>query len=338
MEFFENFSLKKFNTFGMDVNARWFAEISMQQEFEELLGFYHEKKIPLLPLGGGSNILFTKNYEGLAAKISTKGFKKLAEDDTSATIDVAAGELWEDLINFCITEELYGLENLSGIPGQVGSSPIQNIGAYGTEVKNCLKEVYAISLDDGSRMKFTQPECHFGYRDSIFKRQLKGKVIITNVVFRLSKTPDFHLEYGGVADEVRRISSQEPDLATVSKAICNIRDRKIPNPKDIGSAGSFFKNPQIDEEQFNRLITRFPTMPNYPAPENMHKLAAAWLIEQCGWKGYRKGDAGVNEMQPLILVNYGKAHGAEIVELSHRIQDSIYEKFGNLLEPEVNIL
>jgi len=338
MELFENFSLKKFNTFGMDVSARWFAEISLPHDYEELLSFYHETKIPLLPLGGGSNILFTKNYEGLAAKISTKGFKKLSEDDTSATIDVAAGELWEDLIRFCITEELYGLENLSGIPGQVGSSPIQNIGAYGTEVKNCIKEVYAISLDDGSRIKFTQPECNFGYRDSIFKRQLKGKVIITNVVFHLSKTPDFHLEYGGVAEEVRRISSNEPDLATVSKAICNIRDQKIPNPKEVGSAGSFFKNPMIEEEQFNQLIVRFPKMPHYTAADNRHKLSAGWLIDQCGWKGHRTGDAGVNEHQALILVNYKSATGTEILDISKKIQKSILEKFGIYLEPEVNIL
>lgn len=338
MEFFENFNLKKFNTFGMDVSARWFSEISGPHDYEELLGFYHETKVPLLPLGGGSNILFTKDYDGLAAKISTKGFKKIAEDETSATIDVAAGELWEDLIQFCITEALYGLENLSGIPGQVGSSPIQNIGAYGMEVKNCIKEVGAISLDDGSRMKFTQPECNFGYRDSIFKRQLKGKVIITNVVFHLSKNPDFHLEYGGVAEEVRRISGNEPNLATVSKAICNIRDRKIPNPKELGSAGSFFKNPMIDDRQFHLLLEKFPKIPHYPAPDNRHKLAAGWLIDQCGWKGYRAGDAGVNEHQALILVNYNHASGTEIMELSKKIQESILDKFGVFIEPEVNIL
>ncbi|HNW89244.1 MAG TPA: UDP-N-acetylmuramate dehydrogenase [Bacteroidales bacterium] len=338
MQFFENFNLKKFNTFGITAYARWFGEVSNQNDFDELLNFYHETKMSLLPLGCGSNILFTNNYEGLVAKISTKGIRKVSEDENTATIDVAAGELWDDVIKFCITEELYGLENLSGIPGQAGSSPIQNIGAYGTEVKNCIKEVYAMSIDDGSLLRFSNRECQFGYRDSIFKREMKGKAIITHVLFSLSKTPEFHLDYGGVAEEVGRLSNNNPDIATVSKAICNIRDSKIPNPTEIGSAGSFFKNPQIPNEQFVQLIAQFPCMPHYPAADNRHKLAAAWLIDQCGWKGYRKGDAGVNNKQPLILVNYGNAGGSDIIELSRQIQDSILEKFGVYLETEVNIL
>ncbi|HOV10264.1 MAG TPA: UDP-N-acetylmuramate dehydrogenase [Bacteroidales bacterium] len=337
MQIFEHFDLKNFNTFGIAAYARQFTEIRCQDDYAELIGFYQETKLPLLPLGCGSNILFTKNYEGLVARINSKGIRKIAEDDNTATIDVAAGELWEDLIKYCIKEQLCGLENLSGIPGQAGSSPIQNIGAYGVEVKSCIKEVVALSIENGEKLRFSNADCRFGYRDSIFKRELKGKVIITNVIFSLSKKTQFTLEYGGVAEEVKRISA-EPDLAAVSKAICTIRDKKIPNPKDIGSAGSFFKNPVIENEPFEHIIARYPDMPHYPAAANRHKLAAAWLIDRCGWKGYRQGDAGVNDKQPLILVNYGQAGGDEIIQLAHQIQDSVYEKFGIYLETEVNIL
>ncbi|HOY30331.1 MAG TPA: UDP-N-acetylmuramate dehydrogenase [Bacteroidales bacterium] len=337
MQVHENFCLKKFNTFGIDAYTRWFAEISLQNDYDELLRFYHEQKIPLLPLGGGSNLLFTENFDGIIAKISTRGITIISEDDRSTIVDAAAGEPWEHLIAFCITNELYGLENLSGIPGQVGSSPIQNIGAYGVEVKNCISEVYAINIDDGSRSKFSDRECQFGYRDSIFKREMKGRVIITDVVFRLSKIRHFNLGYGGVAEEVQQIS-QVPDLASVSKAICNIRDKKIPNPKETGSAGSFFKNPLIDNDLFFNLKEQYPDIPHFTAADDRHKLAAAWLIDRCGWKGYRKGDAGVNKLQPLILVNYGTASGSEIVDLARQIQNSVFEKFGVYLEPEVNIL
>jgi len=337
MQIFEHFGLKKFNTFGIDALARLFTEIQCPADYEDLLRFYQEVKLPLLPLGCGSNILFTKNFDGLVAKISTKGIKKIAEDDDTATIDVAAGELWEDLIKYCIKEQLHGLENLSGIPGQAGSSPIQNIGAYGVEVKNCIWEVYAISTEDGEKLRFSNSDCRFGYRDSIFKRELKGKVIITNVVFCLSKKIKFMLEYGGVAEEVKRISAT-PDLAAVSKAISTIRDKKIPNPKDIGSAGSFFKNPVVEKEPFEELLARYPDISHYPATDGRHKLAAAWLIDRCGWKGYRKGDAGVNDKQALILVNYGQAAGAEILQLAQQIQDSVHDKFGVFLETEVNIL
>ncbi|HNZ41918.1 MAG: UDP-N-acetylmuramate dehydrogenase [Bacteroidales bacterium] len=337
MQIFEHFDLKKFNTFGIEARARLFAEIQYPADYSELLEVHQKTELPLLPLGCGSNMLFTKNYDGLVAKISTKGISKIAEDEDTVTIDVAAGELWEDLIAYCIKEQLSGLENLSGIPGQAGSSPIQNIGAYGVEVKSCIKEVLAISIENGEKLRFSNADCRFGYRDSIFKRDMKGRVIITNVVFCLSKKARFMLEYGGVAEEVKRISDT-PDLAAVSKAICNIRDKKIPNPKDIGSAGSFFKNPVIEKEAFEQLLARYPDISHYPAAEGRHKLAAAWLIDHCGWKGYRKDDTGVNDKQPLILVNYGQATGTEILHLSQQIQDSVHEKFGVYLETEVNIL
>ncbi len=338
MQLIENFSLKKFNTFGIDVQAHLFTEITCLKDFEELISIHHGSGLPLLPLGGGSNILFTKDYTGLVAKISNKGIKIISENENDVLIEAAAGELWEDLIGYCIKNKYYGLENLSGIPGQVGSSPIQNIGAYGVEVKDCIKEVGTIDLDDGRNRNFSGAECNFSYRDSIFKRELKNKVIITNVVFKLSKVEHFNLKYGGVLEEIRRISDETPGIAAVSKAISNIRGRKIPEPKDLGSAGSFFKNPVITNELFEQLIKKYPDMPNYPANDNKRKLAAGWLVEQCGWKGYRAGDAGVCENQALILVNFGNVSGTEILELSKKIRESIFEKFGINIDPEVNIL
>lgn len=338
MQILKDFPLKHLNTFGIAARAEFYIELSSENDIKTFLHTTACRKLPLLIIGGGSNILLTKNFAGCVVHINTKGITLVAEDDSIVLIEVAAGEKWESLIEYCVNNNYYGLENLSGIPGQVGSSPIQNIGAYGVEVKDSIFEVHTIDLDDRSKKVFTADECRFGYRDSIFKQELKGKVLIEKVVFQLSKQSKVNLSYKGVKEEVQRISPDKVDLKSVSQAILNIRKNKIPDVKDIGSAGSFFKNPIIKKEQMDYLVSKFPDISYYKLNNDNYKLAAAWLIEQCGWKGYRKGDAGVNDKQPLILVNYGNATGKEIIELSQEIQRSVFEKFKVSLETEVNII
>ncbi|MEI6122844.1 MAG: UDP-N-acetylmuramate dehydrogenase [Bacteroidota bacterium] len=338
MQFAENFSLKELNTFGMDVKATFYYELNSKSELVDLLQAMQKNQKPVLFLGGGSNILFTKDFDGYVVRIVSKGIEIVESNECNCYVKVQAGEAWDSLIAFCLKQNLYGLENLTGIPGSVGSSPIQNIGAYGVEVKDCIHQVNFTRIEDGKDFELNVNECHFGYRDSIFKRELKGKVVITSVVFCLSKQAKFVLNYGGVADEVNSLSKDNVTLRTVSEAIVRIRNRKIPDPKVLGSAGSFFKNPIITKNAFDELIAKFPKMISYKISEQSYKIAAAWLIEQCGWKGYRKNDAGVSETQPLILVNFGNASGHHIFLLSQKVQQSVFKKFSIIIEPEVNIL
>ena len=338
MQLLQNYQLKQLNTFGIDVRADFFIRLGSESEIDRFITSEICRQNRLLIMGGGSNILFTRDFRGCIVHINNKGIVKIDENPHYVLIEAAAGEKWEDLIDFCIQYNYGGLENLSGIPGNVGSSPIQNIGAYGVEAKDSIFQVHTISIGDGTKKIFSAAECRFGYRDSIFKQELKGKVIITKVVFRLSRQPVFNLSYAGVKEELQRISPDKTDLKTISKAIVNIRSNKIPDIKEAGSAGSFFKNPYVCKSEIDVLISRFPEISYFKLNEDTYKLAAAWMIEQCGWKGYRKGDAGVNEKQPLILVNYGKATGSEIFDLSHQIQQSVKDTFNIELEPEVNII
>jgi UDP-N-acetylmuramate dehydrogenase len=338
MQISQNYPLKHLNTFCISANAAFFVAIRTENDINDFLLSTSLKNIPLLILGGGSNVLFTKDFDGCVVHMDTKGISVTAEDDDYVILEAAAGEKWENLIEFCVEHNYGGLENLSGIPGNVGSSPIQNIGAYGAEVKNCIFEVHTIDLTDGSRKEYVADECRFGYRDSIFKHELKGKVLIEKVVFYLSKKPEFNLCYKGVEEEVKRISPDNVNIKAISAAIQNIRKAKIPDTQTVGSAGSFFKNPFVNNKEMDVLLSSFPDISYNKTDENCYKLAAAWMIEQCGWKGYRKGDASVNENQPLILVNYGKASGSEILELSVQIRESVAEKFGIELEEEVNIV
>ncbi|MCK9612813.1 MAG: UDP-N-acetylmuramate dehydrogenase [Bacteroidales bacterium] len=338
LQFQENISLKPYNTFGIDVKARNFIEIKNDNDFIELLGSDIINKMPLLLLGGGSNILFTKDFEGLVAHIANKGIIRVDENTDTITLEAAAGELWEDLMTYCVANGYYGLENLTGVPGQVGSCPIQNIGAYGTEVKDSILEVKCLDLKNKQKISLAKKDCRFGYRDSIFKHELKGKVVITSIVFTLSKKSSYNLTYSGVREEVKRISPEGITLQAVSKAIQNIRERKIPCTKKLGSAGSFFKNPVITKKLFNQLQQEHPNIVFYKTGEESYKVSAAWLIEQCGWKGYRKVETGVYEKQPLILINYGKASGKDVLELAQEIQKSILSQFNLELTPEVNIL
>jgi len=332
-----NESLKPYNTFGIDVCAHLFCEANTENQLIEFLYDKELRRQPLLLLGGGSNILFTDNVDGLVLKISTKGKEIISQDDESAIVCSAAGESWDEFVAWTLEEGLAGLENLSLIPGNVGSSPIQNIGAYGVELKDSLKEVEIIHLADGKREVLNNEECRFGYRDSIFKNELKGKVIILSVNFQLNKNPDLHLAYGAISRELAGIGIKHPTPCDVREAVCRIRRSKLPDPAILGNAGSFFKNPTVSNDVFTMLSRKFVGISAYLQENGTYKLAAGWLIEQCGWKGARRGEAGVHETQALVLVNYGNATGNQLLALAAEIKESVLRKFGIELETEVNI-
>lgn len=428
-------SLKSHHTFGMEVEARYFVEAKTHTEVLTLLNYRKMIHMPILFLGGGSNILFTGNFRGIVIKINSKGIEIKEEDEGQVLVTAEAGENWDEFVQYCVSRGWAGLENLSLIPGKVGAAPIQNIGAYGVEVKDVIDSVLVAEIDSGKQKRYHNADCQFGYRDSIFKRALKGKVIILSVTFRLKKVqfdkvsemqadketglqvdkitelPDqgetsldgngemesysLRLDYGDIKGELARMEVTDPTIREVREAICHIRRRKLPDPDQIGNAGSFFKNPVVEKGFLQILLERFPAMPFFPqyteknkvpadfsglrdndklhqtkSPvqstvadesrdnDKLHqakspgqstdvdesrvfedaKIPAAWLIEQCGWKGYRNGDAGVHPNQPLVLVNYGAANGQQILELANQIMDSVEKKFGIRLETEVNII
>jgi UDP-N-acetylmuramate dehydrogenase len=332
----ENISLKPFNTFGIEVNTRFFIELVTEEDVFRFLSSSGEYPEPFLFLGGGSNMLFTRDFTGTIIRLCTTGIEVVEEDNDSVLVRTASGENWDGFVNYCVEKGWGGLENLSMIPGNVGTGPIQNIGAYGVELKDTFVELEAIRTDTLEKVILKGEQCEFGYRDSIFKRRGKGKYFILNVSFRLSKQPELKLEYGTVRDELKTMNRPEPTISDVREAICRIRGRKLPDPARIGNAGSFFKNPVISQQQFASLKERFPGIVSFVQNDGI-KIAAAWMIEQCGWKGKRYGDAGVHENQPLVLVNHGSATGEEILHLANRIINSVDEKFGIRLEPEVNI-
>lgn len=335
MIFQENHSLQAYNTFGLSANANSFSTFSALKELKELLP---KAKKPLLILGGGSNILLTKDFEGTVLKNEIDGINILREDENHCWIQVGGGVVWHELVLWSIEQGLGGLENLSLIPGSVGAAPMQNIGAYGVELQDVFDSLEAIAIDTLEVQHFDKKACNFGYRYSSFKGPLKGQYIITAVCFKLSKKPVFNTAYGAIEAELKKMGVAEPTLKAVSDAVISIRQSKLPDPKEIGNSGSFFKNPVIPNSQFQELQERFPNIVGYVVSETETKVAAGWLIDQAGWKGYRKGDAGVHQKQALVLVNYGKASGEELVQLSKEIQNSIFEKFGIALEAEVNII
>ena len=338
IEIRHNESLKPYNTFGIDEKAKFFCEVDSDEQFSELIQSGQISPQPMLLLGGGSNILFTGDVERLVVKMNILGKEILFHDEEAALVRVAAGENWDDLVAWSLEQGFNGLENLSLIPGNVGSSPIQNIGAYGVEVKEFIKEVEVIYLADGHRQMLRHKECGFGYRDSIFKNELKGKVAILAVTFRLNKSKNLHMAYGAISHELEEMGIASPTSSEVREAVCRIRRSKLPDPAILGNAGSFFKNPTVSTQIYNPLLLKFPALPAYPQANGSYKLAAGWLIEQCGWKGIRVGDAGVHIAQALVLVNYGAATGKEILTLATEIQQSVHAKFGIKLEMEVNIL
>jgi UDP-N-acetylmuramate dehydrogenase len=333
----ENKSLKKLNTFGIDASARYFAECSSIEQMKEVLNDTKFSKTRKLILGGGSNLLFTKDFDGIVLKNNLKGIELISEDADFYYVKSEAGEVWHEFVMHCINHNYAGLENLSLIPGNVGASPMQNIGAYGVEIKDSFYELEAFHIEEQKIRKFNNAECKFGYRESVFKHDSKGQFIITSVTFKLSKVPHYNTSYGAIEKELEVMGVKELSIQTISQAVCNIRSSKLPDPKVIGNAGSFFKNPVISTEKFTQLKKEFPEIVSYPSGD-AYKLAAGWMIEQCGWKGKRVGDAGVHKLQALVLVNYENAKGNEIFELSQKIMDSVREKFGVELEREVNII
>jgi UDP-N-acetylmuramate dehydrogenase len=408
----ENFPLKKYNTFGIDVTARYFASFRSVDELEECLRFNqrsttndqrstindqrsttndqrptindqrsttndqrstindqrstindqpptisHQRstindqpptindqrstindQLPTLILGGGSNILFTKNFDGLVLKNEILGIEKIREDQEHVYIKAGAGVNWHQLVVHCIDNNWAGIENLSLIPGNTGASPMQNIGAYGVELKDVFFELEAVHIREKRTVAFNLNDCEFGYRESVFKRKFKNEFVIANVTFRLNKNPLFNTSYGAIELELQAMGVKELSIRAISRAVINIRRSKLPDPVEIGNAGSFFKNPEIKEDSFKILKNDFPEIVGYKLPNSNIKLAAGWLIERCGWKGYRLGDAGCHARQALVLVNYGNANGEEIYSLSEQIIKTVHEKFGVLLEREVNII
>lgn len=333
----ENISLLPYNTFGMDKKARFFARAQSDKDIIDALRFAKENALPLLVLGGGSNILLTQDWEGLVLKMEIKGIQVLEDSEEEVLIKVGAGENWHEFVLFCIENGYAGVENLSLIPGTVGASPMQNIGAYGVEIKEVFDSLCAIDRTELTFTKFSWEECAFGYRESVFKGKYKDQYIITEVWFRLSKQAQIKTSYGAIQETLHKMGKQQPSIKDVSEAVIQIRSSKLPNPAEIGNAGSFFKNPTIPTDHFENLKSVHPTIPGYPSEEGV-KVPAAWLIEQTGWKGKRFGNIGVHAKQPLVLVNYGGGEGKDIVQLSRDIQSSVTEKFGILLNPEVNFI
>lgn len=332
----ENYPLRALNTFGMDVTAKLFIRFTSEETLDALAGSKEWQSNRRFILGGGSNILFTKDVDALVAMNCMKGIEHRGGDDTYAYVRVGAGEVWHDFVLYCIEHNLGGVENLSLIPGSVGAGPMQNIGAYGVELKDVFHELEAYHVEGRYFVKFRADECNFGYRESVFKNKFKDQFVITRVTFRLSQKPKFNTSYGAIEKELERMGVQEISIKAISDAVISIRRSKLPDPKQIGNAGSFFKNPVVSAAQFDVLKTKFPQIVSYPSGDAF-KLAAGWLIEQCGWKGYRDGDAGVHKDQALVLVNYGHAKGEELYQLSGKILASVKEKFGVELEREVNI-
>ncbi|MCL2416846.1 MAG: UDP-N-acetylmuramate dehydrogenase [Bacteroidales bacterium] len=342
MKIEQNIPLRKHNTFGIDVNARYFVEISTIDELKTLVSSDIFQNNSYLILGGGSNILFTKSFDGLVIKPNFKGIEVVRETENEIFIKAYSGEIWHDFVMYCCEKNWNGLENLAYIPGNVGASPIQNIGAYGVEIKDVLDSLEAFNFETKQIDIFSNIDCKFDYRESVFKHEYKGRYVICSVTFRLSKQPKFDTNYTAVNDELKRMNVSELSAKTIAEAITTIRKSKLPETSKIGSAGSFFKNPTVSQDIFQSLKTQYPDIVAYPChPEQSEgsamKLAAGWLIEHAGWKGFRKGDAGVHTQQALVLVNYGKATGAEILNLAHQIIDSVKSKFGIELAPEVNI-
>ncbi len=335
MQIQSDYPLRSLNTFGIAATAGHFAVFRHDEELRELLTVPAFRENPLI-LGGGSNILLTRN-PGAVLKNEISGIRRVGEDGDDVYVQAGAGESWHGFVMYCMAEGLAGVENLSLIPGSVGAAPMQNIGAYGVEVREVFHSLEALDLQDGSLATFTAQDCAFGYRESVFKNRHKGRYAILRVTFRLHRTPRFNTSYGAIAQELEAMGVQELSLRAVSDAVIRIRRAKLPDPGEIGNAGSFFKNPEVSAETCQRLKAAYPQLVAYPLDKG-YKLAAGWLIESCGWKGYREGDAGVHTRQALVLVNYGQASGDALYRLSEKIRESVQQKFGVLLEREVNIV
>ena len=329
-------SLKPFNTFGVDVQAQLFAEAHNDDDVRAALAYCAANTLPLMVIGGGSNLLLTGDVKALVLRMASRGIRIVREDCLEAIVEAEAGEPWHPFVQSCLELGLCGLENLSLIPGTVGAAPMQNIGAYGVEIKDVFHSLTALDRQTGELREFSLEECAFGYRDSLFKHET-GRWLILRVRFVLSRVARLHLDYGPVRQRLDALGIAHPTPRDVSQAICAIRSEKLPDPAELGNAGSFFKNPLISAELAARIKVSYPGLVGYPQPDGQVKLAAGWLIEQAGWKGYREGDAGVHRLQSLVLVNYGRATGTQLLALARRIQADIVERFDVALEMEPNL-
>ena len=338
MQVHQNYPLRKLNTFGINVFSKFFSSFSSAEELQELLKIQPGEK--RLILGGGSNILFTNNFDGFILKNEIPGIDIMHTDDEFVFVRAGAGVSWHSFVTFCVNNNFGGVENLSLIPGNVGASPMQNIGAYGVEIKDVFYELEALHLHEKFIQKFNAMDCNFGYRDSVFKNKYKNQFAILNVTYQLKKNPDYNISYGAIKEELEKMKVDNVTIKAISDAVISIRTSKLPDPAMIGNAGSFFKNPLVGKKEVDAITASFADlkMPVYKIDENNYKIPAGWLIENCGWKGYRKGDAGCYSKQALVLVNYGNATGKEIYDLSEEIKISVEEKFGISLDREVNII
>ncbi|GAB2786735.1 UDP-N-acetylmuramate dehydrogenase [Hymenobacter luteus] len=330
-------SLRPHNTFGLDVKARLFARFTSVEDLRTLLALPEVQAAEKLVLGGGSNLLFTQDFNGVVLKNEIRGLDIISQDEETALVRAGAGESWHGLVQYTLDQELSGIENLSLIPGTVGAAPLQNIGAYGSELKDTFELLEALEISTGQVRTFSAAECGFGYRESVFKGPLKNQFIVTGVVLRLLRQARPNVSYGAIKTTLEDMGiGGDPTPREVSEAVMHIRRSKLPDPAQIGNAGSFFKNPELSQLKFDELKAQYPELPGYPVPGGV-KVPAAWLIEQCGWKGQRRGAHGVHDKQALVLVNHGGAQGHDIRELAHDIIASVREKFGIELHPEVNI-
>lgn len=329
-------SLQPFNTFGIDVSAENFAEISTLKEFRNIIALNIK---PILILGGGSNMLLTQNQEGLVLKNNFRGIEIVEQTDDEAIVAIGGGENWHEFVLWALSKNLGGIENLSLIPGTVGASPIQNIGAYGVELKDVFVKLEALNFSTGRKKTFHKKDCNFGYRESIFKKDLKGKYFISKVFLKLTKTNhQINAGYGAIQSVLVEKGIEQPTIQNISEAVIEIRSSKLPDPKLLGNSGSFFKNPEIEKDQFLSLQKKYPNLVFYELPNERYKIPAGWLIDQCGWKGLRVGNTGCHAKQALVLVNYGGATGNEVWQLAKKIQHSVKKKYGIELTPEVNVL
>lgn len=331
-----NVNLKSLNTFGIQVFAKRYSKFTSTAELSTLLP--EIGKDPLLVLGGGSNLLFTENFNGLVLRNEIKGFDIISENESKIHVKVGAGEVWHEFVIKCVDRGYGGIENLSLIPGSVGASPMQNIGAYGVEIKDVFIALEALHIESNEIHHFDREACAFGYRESVFKRELRDQYIITSVTFCLSKSHTINASYGAIESELKQSNITNPTIKDISNAVIAIRSSKLPDPAKIGNAGSFFKNPVVDLALLNKIKESYASIPNYPAPGGKVKLAAGWLIDQAGWKGKTLGNHGVHKLQALVLVNYSNCTGSDILDLSSRIISDIEHKFGITLEREVNII
>src|SRR3989339_1633334 len=338
MQIHQNYSLKEHNTFGLDISSQFYAEVENENEIRHVLSEKLFKDSPKLIIGGGSNILFTGDFDGLVVNQTSSKISISSEDDEYAFVSAEAGVIWHELVLFCVNKNLGGIENLSLIPGKVGAAPIQNIGAYGQELKNVFHSLKGIHIDDLKAVNFSSSDCKFGYRDSIFKKELKSKIIITEVILRLNKYPELNTSYGIIEDELSKLKKDNITIKNVSDIVCQIRRNKLPDPQKLGNAGSFFKNPEISIEEYNLLKSKYSELPGLKVSDTVIKIPAGWLIEKCGFKGKRIGNVGIHEKQALVIVNYGNGKPEEILKLKNKIIKKVNLKFNLELQQEVNII